>query len=458
MHKKILLSCVSVLVLLASVGCDLIKTTTAATTAATTTTETTAPTTTSTTELTTTGTTATATTTTETTTIGTTTTGTTATVTALIDTIPEECSTIDIVDGWVPVWCDEFEAETPGTIIDTSKWSFQTGGGGFGNQELQYYTGADHDNIAIVDGSLVITALKETYGSNNYTSSKIWTQATENWKYGKFEMRAKLPRGRGTWPAFWMMPSASKYGGWPDSGEIDIMEHVGYNMNTVLGTLHTDRFNGSNGRGGSTTSLITSGEITSINVADEFHTYGVIWTEEKFEWYFDGMLFGSVEFDPAEYTPYTYDTINQIFVFYDETVDWPFNQPFYLILNLAIGGTWGGAQGVDDTIFPTSLTVDYVRVFQQDKLYGDTENPGMISHVRVIKQADRNIFLVWNPSTDDKGIKQYYVYVNGVLNKKTTVSGVLISNLRLDYDNLITIIAEDYAGHWSDPYETIITT
>ncbi|MFH0992964.1 MAG: glycoside hydrolase family 16 protein [bacterium] len=458
MYKKILLSAVAALVLFASVGCDLIKTTTATTTP--TTTETSTSTTSSTTTESTTSetTTTAATTTTETTTTGTTTTGTEATMTALIDTIPEECSAIDVVDGWVPVWCDEFEAETPGTIIDTTKWSYQTGGGGFGNQELQYYTGADHDNIAIVDGSLVITARKETYASNNYTSSKIWTQTTANWKYGKFEMRAKLPSGRGTWPAFWMMPSTSKYGGWPDSGEIDIMEHVGYNMNTVLGTLHTDRFNGSNGRGGSTTSLITSGAITAINVADVFHTYGMIWTEEKIEWYFDGMLFGYVEFDPTEYTPYTYDTINQVYVFYNENVDWPFNQQFYLILNLAIGGTWGGAQGVDDSIFPTSLTVDYVRVFQQDKLYGDTDNPSMISRVRVIKQADRNVFLVWNPATDDKGIKQYYVYVNGVLHKKTTVSGVLISNLKLNDDNFISIIAEDYAGNWSDPFETIITT
>ncbi|MFA5006353.1 MAG: glycoside hydrolase family 16 protein [Candidatus Izemoplasmatales bacterium] len=352
------------------------------------------------------------------------TTGTTGT--ALIDTIPDECSAIPVTGGWIPVWCDEFEEETPTTIVDPSKWTYHTGGGGFGNQELQYYKNADPDNIAIVDGALVITALKETYGTNSYTSTKLWTQATASWKYGKIEMRAKLPEGRGTWPAFWMMPKISKYGNWPDSGEIDIMEHVGYDMNTVLGTLHTERFNGTNGRGGNTDSLITAGTVSSIDVANTYHTYGVVWNEDGIEWYFDGYRFGGVEADDKWRSGYNYDT----------SVDWPFDQQFYLILNLAIGGTWGGAQGVDDTIFPATFTIDYVRIYQQDYVTGDTMNPSPIDNPVVLWQEGRQAFIRWVASVDDLRVKTYNVYINGALTKKVAVNAVLLTTLKLDSVNV----------------------
>ena len=381
------------------------------------------------------------------TTVTTVSTANTTTNTALIETIPDECSTIEIVDGWVPVWCDEFEQETPDTIVDTTKWTYQTGGGGFGNQELQYYTGADSDNVAITDGALVITALKEDYYTNEYTSTKIWTPATANWKYGKIEMRAKIPYGRGTWPAFWMMPSTSSYGGWPDSGEIDIMEHVGYDMNTVLGTLHTERFHGTDGRGGSTDSLIQAGTVASIDVVNVFHTYGIIWDEDKIEWYFDGYRFGTVEADQFWKNGYSYDT----------SVDWPFDQRFYLILNLAIGGTWGGAQGVDDSIFPATYTIDYVRVYQQDYWTGDTGAPSAVRNPRILWQSEKQAFITWTAATDDLHVKSYYIYINGVLSKKASVNGVLLTTLKLGFDNIVTIIAEDYAGNLSAPLELIVT-
>jgi beta-glucanase (GH16 family) len=419
MLKKILIGIASALVVMTAVGCGL--TTGPATTLTTTEAST-------------------ATTTQETTT------GVTTTRTALVDAIPDECSELAIVDGWVPVWCDEFTEATPGTVIDTSKWTFQTGGGGFGNQELQYYTGSAADNVDIVDGALVITARKENYGGMAYTSDKIWTQQTASWKYGKFEMRAKLPSGRGTWPAFWMMPKSSKYGGWPDSGEIDIMEHVGYDMNNVLGTVHTERYSGTNGRGGNTSLLEQNGTVPTIDVANVFHTYGIIWTEEKIEWYFDGFLFGDVAYDPIESVGYNLDT----------SVDWPFDQSFYLILNLAVGGSWGGAQGVDNTIFPTSLTVDYVRVYQQDYVTGDAEVPGPIRRPTVLWQDGKSVFLSWNASLDDKRIRYYHVFVNGVLAKKTAVTGVLLTTLKLDFDNFITILAEDYAGNMSAAFDTVI--
>ncbi|MDD3478459.1 MAG: glycoside hydrolase family 16 protein, partial [Candidatus Izemoplasmatales bacterium] len=216
------------------------------------------------------------------------------TAVALADSIPSDCAITTVEDGWVPVWCDEFQY-TGG--VDLSKWSVVVGGGGFGNNELQYYTNRQ-ENLYVDGEYLNITALMENYGGYNYTSAKIWTTNTETWKYGKFEMRAKLPAGRGTWPAFWMMPASSKYGGWPDSGEIDIMEHVGYDMNVVHGTIHTDRFNGSNGRGGSTSILLTEGLVTSIDVANEFHTYGIEWDETSITWFYDGLAFASVGYDP----------------------------------------------------------------------------------------------------------------------------------------------------------------
>lgn len=387
---------------------------------------------------------------------------TTITATPLVNSIPDECSSIDIVDGWIPVWCDEFNY-TGG--VDTSKWSVVVGGGGFGNNELQFYTDRP-ENIYVANGNLTITALNDSYYDSNshstyqYTSAKIWTANTQNWKYGKFEMRAKIPYGRGTWPAFWMMPQDSRYGGWPDSGEIDIMEHVGYDMNNILGTIHTDRFNGSNGRGGSASILEDRGLVPTIDVVNTYHTYGVIWDETSITWYFDGLPYASEGYDP-----YLNGTTE-----YKTTVDWPFDKEFYVILNLAIGGNWGGAQGIDETIFPTSLIVDYVRVYQQDYITGDSENPSIPSYPSVLQKDDTSAYLTWRASTDDKKVAQYIVFVNGerylsklfyetpfVINP-FTVNGVLIKGLIPNYDNLITVYAVDYVGHVSLPMQTIITT
>lgn len=371
------------------------------------------------------------------------------TAVALADSIPSDCAITTVEDGWVPVWCDEFQY-TGG--VDLSKWSVVVGGGGFGNNELQYYTNRQ-ENLYVDGEYLNITALMENYGGYNYTSAKIWTTNTETWKYGKFEMRAKLPAGRGTWPAFWMMPASSKYGGWPDSGEIDIMEHVGYDMNVVHGTIHTDRFNGSNGRGGSTSILLTEGLVTSIDVANEFHTYGIEWDETSITWFYDGLAFASVGYDPELSGTVLYDT----------TVDWPFDQYFYLILNLAIGGNWGGAQGVDNNIFPTTMQVDYVRVYQHDNVYQDSGAPSSPSNASVIRTTSNSVYLVWNEAVDDHDIKQYYIYVGalgstGTLIKKTGVNGALITGLPSGVDVVVTIVAEDYVGNQSVPLQVLVTT
>jgi beta-glucanase (GH16 family) len=361
----------------------------------------------------------------------------------LIDLIPEECQDIAINDGWVPVFCDEFETSMGASIVDPDKWIYDVGTGnwGWGNNEDQTYTYRDSDNIKVEDGYLKIIALRENFNGKEYTSARIKSKTNLSWTYGKIEMRAKLPAGRGTWAAFWMLPRNSTYGGWPDSGEIDIMEYVGYDKNMIHGAVHTDRFNGTNNRGDSVR--------PSFDVETEFHNYSVIWEAGKIEWFVDDVSFAVVEFDP---------NLNRNSFQYPVNVDWPFDKPFYIILNLAIGGNWGGALGIDDTIFPTEFVIDYVRVYQKDYVSNDLTPPGMPTNVRTLYKSGTTAFLTWTPSVDDQQIKQYWVYVNGIFTKFTSVWGVQLTNLPVGADNLISIIAEDYAGNLSPSFDTIVTT
>lgn len=239
------------------------------------------------------------------------------------------------------VWSDEFE----GTVLNEDKWKYEINGSGGGNNELQYYT---NQNTTVSDGTLKISAKKETYQNREYTSSRITTEYKQEWKYGIFEVKAKIPAGRGTWPAIWMMPKYSVYGGWPNSGEIDIMEHVGYDANVIHGTIHTDIYNHKDGssKGG------TYDDLTDVTEA--FHVYKIEWLPDQIKWYIDDELFYT--YNPNKYTSCP------------NSQQWPFNKSFFMILNVAVGGDWGGAQGIDDDVFPTSLEIDYVRVHQAKEL------------------------------------------------------------------------------------------
>jgi len=239
------------------------------------------------------------------------------------------------INSFQLVWSDEFDG--PG--IDMSNWTFETGATGWGNNELQYYTNGD--NAEIVDGKLVITARKvndlKTVGS--YTSTRMNTRNKHSFTYGRMEIRARLPEGTGIWPAIWMLGNNIGSVGWPRCGEIDIMEYVGYNPNTVHSTIHTESGHWGNGSG------------TSIPLAtceEEFHNYGMIWTERYIQFYID---------DPSNVT-YTYQPLIKT------ESNWPFNKPQYFIFNIAVGGNWGGAQGIDNSIFPQKLEIDYIRVYQ----------------------------------------------------------------------------------------------
>jgi beta-glucanase (GH16 family) len=234
------------------------------------------------------------------------------------------------------VWSDEFNE--PG-LPDSSKWNYDTGGHGWGNNELQYYTLARSRNARVENGNLVIEAHREPFEGKEYTSTRLISKNKGDWKYGRIEVRARLPWGRGIWPAIWMLPTDWAYGDWPASGEIDIMEFVGYMPDSVFGSVHTKSFNHVIG------TQKTSG-VRLTDLREAYHTYSIQWRKKKIDFFIDGnryMTFRNTGKGPDE---------------------WPFDQRFHLLLNIAVGGNWGAARGLDTTIFPQRMLVDYVRVFQ----------------------------------------------------------------------------------------------
>lgn len=240
------------------------------------------------------------------------------------------------------VWSDEFEYKG---LPDSTKWNYDVGDGcpdicGWGNNELEFYTEKRLKNGRAEDGTLIIEAHKENYESRNYTSARLLSRGKSAWKYGRFEIKAKLPSGIGTWPAIWMLPEAWKYGGWPANGEIDIMEHVGHEPDYVYATIHTEAYNHVKGTQDTDTLRIKDAEQT-------FHEYAIEWTPQSIIWFVDGEQYATFQNQNKTYK------------------EWPFDQAFHLILNITIGGNWGGSQGIDDSIWPQQMVVDYVRVYQK---------------------------------------------------------------------------------------------
>ncbi len=238
------------------------------------------------------------------------------------------------------VWSDEFD----GSALDESNWTPQIGGNGWGNQEAQYYTNRP-ENLRVEDGCLVIEARKEQYEANEYTSARIYSKGKREFTYGKLEARISLPSGGGLWPAFWTLGNR---GGWPNCGEIDIMEYVGNVPNRILGTLHTIK-----DKSGSRSSRAYTG---LTNIENNFHVYGVEWTcEEK-----NGKDVIRFYVDDVVYSEQVEEVI-------DDDEYWPFNRPNYFIINMAVGGTLGGR--IDDGIWasPRLMKVDWVRVYQREE-------------------------------------------------------------------------------------------
>ncbi|HLP75728.1 MAG TPA: glycoside hydrolase family 16 protein, partial [Candidatus Paceibacterota bacterium] len=244
--------------------------------------------------------------------------------------------------GWSLVWSDEFN-QPDGSSPDSAKWSYDTGGGGWGNSELEYYTSRTN-NVRIEGGKLVIEARQENYLGSNYTSARLKTKGKVSWAYGRIEARIQIPRGQGIWPAFWMMGTNVDSVSWPTCGEIDIMENIGKEPTQVHGTIHGPGYSGSSGIGGPFT-LPGGGAF-----ADAFHVYAIEWTTNQIKWFVDGYQFFSVNAAslPAGTT-------------------WVFTQPQFILLNLAVGGVWpGNPDGT--TVFPQRMTVDYIRVYAPTNL------------------------------------------------------------------------------------------
>lgn len=230
-----------------------------------------------------------------------------------------------------------WEEQFTGDALNRNNWTFETGTGvnGWGNNELQYYR---EENTSLVDGHLVITAKEESFSGSNYTSSRLVTMNKRNFRYGRIDVRAALPKGQGIWPAIWMLGTNFPSVGWPASGEIDIMEMVGGNgrENTVHGTVHWQNQGQHAEFGGSKTR-------SSGTYSDEFHVYSIIWTENRIRWLINDEEYHAIDTSPAEL---------------DE-----FRSPFFFIVNLAVGGNWPGSPN-NSTSFPQHLILDYIRVFQ----------------------------------------------------------------------------------------------
>ena len=230
--------------------------------------------------------------------------------------------------------------------MDDSKWTFDVGGDGWGNQELQFYTDRT-ENVFIENNILKIKAIKEQYGKNGYTSARITTKNLGDFRYGRIRVRAKLDgcTARGTWPAIWMLPTKWIYGGWPNSGEIDVMEHVGYEVGKVHGSIHSGSYN----------HLKNSQKTGTVSIdVTDWHIYEVIWTEDTIQFLADNSIYYEFKKGGICCQGPSSDT-------------WPFDQEFHIILNVAVGGTWGGKKGVDEEAFEGNgqvMSIDWVRVYE----------------------------------------------------------------------------------------------
>ncbi|MBD8657661.1 glycoside hydrolase family 16 protein [Oxalobacteraceae sp. CFBP 13730] len=238
------------------------------------------------------------------------------------------------VPGWTLAWSDEFS----GPHLDRTIWTLETGGHGWGNNEMQFYT-ARPENVRVEDGHLIIEARKERYQGKDYTSARLKTASLKETQYGRFEARIKVPKGQGIWPAFWMLGADIGKVGWPRSGEIDIMEIVGKEPRNAYGTLHGPGYSGEH-------AFSKAIALDDADYGDDFHVFAVEWEPQAIRWYRDGVH---------------YHTATPALV----KGDWVFEHPFFVLLNLAVGGYWPGYPD-STTVFPRRMLVDYVRVYRRD--------------------------------------------------------------------------------------------
>jgi beta-glucanase (GH16 family) len=250
--------------------------------------------------------------------------------------------------GWKLVWHDEFDGKA-GDPPNPAYWGFDTGGRGWGNSELEYYEKGSKNAYQDGEGFLVIltkkldktesNGLQCWYGGCQYSSARILTKGKFEFQYGRIEGRIKIPSGKGIWPAFWLLGNDIGSNPWPHCGEIDVMENIGRTPASLYGTIHGPGYSGSGGIQGQY-------QLVQGNLADDYHLYAVEWDPELIRWYFDGQPYFQVAKS-------------------DVPGDWVFDHPFFLILNTAVGGGWPGMPN-ESTVFPQTMLVDYIRVFQRE--------------------------------------------------------------------------------------------
>jgi beta-glucanase (GH16 family) len=251
-------------------------------------------------------------------------------------TLTPSPTALPTLEGWHLVWHDEFEDPA----INPANWTYDLGGGGWGNGEAEYYT-ARAENSRIENGLLVIEARQEKYSGAYYTSARLKSQNLQTFQYGRIEARLKVPAGAGLWPAFWMLGAGFKGDSdWPDCGEIDILEYIGKEPDLILGTLHGPGYSGALG--------LTKWNRQTYAIAADFHTYAIEWEAQQISWFYDGAKYFTVT--PADVGERK----------------WVFDQPFFILLNLAVGGQLPGPVGLD-TAFPAQYLIDYVRVYQKNE-------------------------------------------------------------------------------------------
>jgi beta-glucanase (GH16 family) len=251
--------------------------------------------------------------------------------------------------GWILVWQDEFDSGN----IDPANWTFDIGGGGWGNNEREYYTDRP-ENARIEDGVLIIEARAEKFSHRDYTSARLKTQGLRAFTYGRIEARMQLPYGNGIWPAFWLLGTDIDQASWPGCGEIDVMEYIGREPTRIYATAHGPGYSGGGGMGGNI-------DLPAGTLSNAFHVYAIEWEPEEIRWYVDDDQFFSVNSGQV-------------------SGDWVFTHPFFIILNLAVGGSWPGYPD-ETTTFPQFLRVDYVRVFQQPERAGDYQGSPGVMHL-----------------------------------------------------------------------------
>jgi|GEM_PF-618240 len=261
---------------------------------------------------------------------------------------------------WKLVWSDEFDGSG---APNSKKWNYEVGY--IRNSEAQYYTKDRRENARIENGRLVIEARKDGFEGKPVTSASLTTEGIASWNRGRIEVRAKIPTGRGTWPAIWLLGNGVRTEGWPKCGEIDIMENVGFDPNGIHFNVHCEAYNHAKG----------TGKGTRVEVKEpfaDFHTYAAEWYDDRIDFFLDGKK------------TFTYKKEK------DSEDVWPFDKKHYLILNLAIGGGWGGQKGIDDAIYPSRYEIDYVRVYQTPEQLKQAE-PEVVVQAQLEAYNARNL-------------------------------------------------------------------